>query len=87
MSTVSQIQMQVAELQAALLSAHPTLPTLLQQIHAALKADPENVTLLSEEEISVIIQGLSKQTQTAIATSVATKKSGKALKSIGVADL
>ncbi len=78
MSLSIQLQQQVAELEQAILSAHPTLPTLLQQIHRNLKADPEAVTLLSEEQIGVIVNGLSRQTQTAIATSISTKKSGKA---------
>lgn len=83
----TQLQMQVAELEAAILSAHPSMPMLLQQIHRAVKADPEQVTLLTEEQIGVIVNGLSKQTQTFIATSLATKKTGKSIKSIGISDL
>ena len=82
-----QLQAQVAELEAAILSAHPSLPTLLQTIHRNLKADPEQVTLLSEEQIGVIVNGLSRQTQTQIATSVGTGKKGKSIKSIGISDL
>ncbi len=84
---IDQLKMQVAELEQAILSAHPTLPVLLQQIHRAIKADPEQVTLLSEEEIGVIVNGLSKQTATEIATSISTKRTGKSIKSIGIADL
>ncbi len=60
----------VASLEAALLSAHPTMPTLLKEIHSALRAQPENVTLMSEEEISVIVRGLQKQTGTYLAETV-----------------
>ncbi len=83
----TQIQMQIAELESALLSAHPSLPTLLQQIHRAIKQDPEQVTLLTEDEIGVIVNGLKHQTQTAIATSISSGKKGKSIKSIGVDDL
>lgn len=81
------VKEQIASLQSALLSAHPSMPVLLREIHKVLKADPEVVTLLNEEEVGVIVNGLSKQTQTTIATSLATKKTGKSIKSIGLADL
>lgn len=81
------VQEQIASLQSALLASHPTMPILLREIHKTLKADPEVVTLLTEEEIGVIVNGLSSQTQTTIATSLASGKKGKSIKSIGVADL
>jgi len=81
------VKEQIASLQSALLSAHPTMPVLLREIHKVLKADPEVVTLLNEEEIGVIVNGLSKQTQTTIATSISSAKKGKSIKSIGIADL
>lgn len=67
----------VASLEAALLSAHPTMPSLLKDIHGALRAQPENVTLLSEEEISIIVRGLEKQTNTFLAESVTKSKGSK----------
>jgi len=77
----------VASLEAALLSAHPTMPALLKEIHSALRAQPENVTLMSEEEISVIVRGLQKQTGTYLAETVSkgSKKPGSvaALKAKG----
>ena len=77
----------VASLEAALLSAHPTIPTLLREIHTALRAQPETVTLLSEEEISVLVRGLQKQTGVFLAESVtkSAKKPGSvaALKAKG----
>ena len=81
------VQEQIENLKAALLAAHPTMPILLREIHKTLKADPEVVTLLTEDEIGVIVNGLSSQTQTTIATSLASGKKGKSIKSIGVADL
>lgn len=81
------VQEQIENLKAALLAAHPTMPILLREIHKTLKADPEVVTLLTEEEIGVIVNGLSSQTQTTIATSLASGKKGKSIKSIGISDL
>lgn len=52
----------VSQLQEALLSRHPTMPGLLRDIHTALRAQPENVTLLNEDQISVIVNGLKEQT-------------------------
>jgi len=64
----TEIQMKIAELQEALLSAHPTMPLLLREIHKKLQADPAQVTLLSEEEISVIVSGLKLQTNVELAS-------------------
>ena len=86
MTPQEQLSEQIASLQGALLSAHPTLPTLLRTIHKNLREDPELVTLLSEEEIGVIVSGLKKQTNTEISASVLKTKT-KALKNIGVNDL
>lgn len=57
-----EIQSTIQELQSALLAAHPEMPTLLRKIHTKLKADPELVTLLSEEEIAQVINGLKVHT-------------------------
>lgn len=82
-----QVKEQIETLKQRILEAHPTLPILLREIHKTLKSEPEVVTLLDEDEIGVIVNGLSAQTQTTIATSLATGKKGKTIKSIGVADL
>jgi len=66
--------MKLASLQEAILAAHPTLPILLQQIHKQLKTDPAIVTLLSEEDIGIIVSGLKQQTKTEIAASSLKKK-------------
>ena len=52
----------VSALQEALLSRHPSMPGLLRDIHTTLRAQPENVTLLNEDQISVIVNGLKEQT-------------------------
>jgi hypothetical protein len=79
------IKMKIAELEQQILSAHPKLPILLREIHAILKQDPANVTLLSEEDIGILVSGLKKQTNTEIAAKILTSK--KSLKSTGVMDL
>lgn len=66
---VLELKSKVAELQGKLIAAHPQLPGLLRVIHSQLRADPEIVTLLEEEEIGIIVNGLKLQTQTEIVIS------------------
>lgn len=68
------LKMKIASLQEAILAAHPTLPILLQQIHKQLKADPAIVTILSEEDIGILVSGLKQQTKTEITASAMKKK-------------
>ena len=75
------------ELHAAILSSHPSMPTLLQQIHRNLQQDPEQVTLLTTEQVAIIIQGLSKQTQTEIVTAIISGGKGKALSKVSLDDI
>ena len=80
-----EIKMKIAELQESILAANPRMPMLLREIHGILKTDPDNVTLLSEEDIGVIVSGLKKQTQTEIVAKTLNKKSK--LKDTQLADL
>ena len=84
-TTTEAIKMQIAELQNLILSAHPRMETLLKEIHSLLKADPDNVTLLTEEDIGVLVSGLKKQTQTEITAKAMTKK--VSLKNTSLLDL
>lgn len=86
MNQAEQLKESVLSLQQALLNQHPTMPQLLRQIHQQLKADPTIVTLMSEEEIGIVVSGLKQQTLTTIATSTAKSKT-KSLKSLSVGDL
>jgi len=81
-----ELREKVGQLQTALLTAHPMMPTLLRTIHMQLKADPEIVTLLSDDEIHIIVEGLKKQTNTELAMSMLSGK-GKSLKKLTVDDL
>jgi len=83
-----EVQEKLAQLEQALLSGTPNMPTLLRDIHRTLKNDPDVVTILSEEECSILVRGLKKQTATVIATK-ALKKGGakKSAKQMTLADL
>jgi ribosomal protein L6P/L9E len=70
-----EIKTKLDALQQALLDEHPQIPTLLRDIHTTLKSQPEQVTLMTEEEINIVIQGLEKQTNTYLAA--ATVKSSR----------
>ena len=80
------VQEKLASLEVALLERLPEMPTLLRDIHKQLKKDPEMVTLLSEEECAILVEGLKRQTNTAISTS-ALKTKTKAQSKMTVADL
>jgi hypothetical protein len=83
------ISTKIAELQEKILAAHPQMPLLLREIHSTLKNDPAVVTLLKEEEIAIIINGLQRQTQTYLVQSMTAAKGSKtkALKNTSAADL
>ena len=81
------ISLKISELQEALLSSDPMMPHLLRDIHQTLKQDPENVTILTPEQVSIIVNGLSKQTSTIITTSILSGSKGKALKKLSVDDV
>lgn len=76
-------------LKQAILDKHPTMPNLLKEIYLNLRAQPENVTLMSEEEIATIVSGLKIQTATEFAVSVtkpsATKTANAKIKQLGLA--
>jgi hypothetical protein len=82
-----EVQEKLAQLEQALLEQTPNMPTLLRSIHSHLKKDPDVVTLLSEQECAILVQGLKKQTLTEIATTAVKKKPKKALSRMTVADL
>ena len=82
-----QVQEKLASLEALLQSAAPGIATLLRDIHSTLKKDPEIVTLLSEEECAILVNGLKKQTQTEIATAAIKSPRKKAISKMTVADL
>lgn len=84
-TTPEAIAMQIAELDQLIKAAHPRMPMLLRDIHTILKSDPDNVTLLSEEDIGVIVSGLKLQTKTVITAAALGKK--VSLKNTQLADI
>jgi|SRR6188768_2062042 len=67
----------IQELQSQLLANHPQMPVLLSEIHRTLKNNPAVVTLLEEDEIAVIVNGLEKQTNTYLVQSMTAAKGSK----------
>lgn len=55
------LQSKITHLAEALKEVSPAMPNILREIHTTLKGFPEVVTLLTEEEIGVIVSGLCKQ--------------------------
>lgn len=74
-------------LQEAIHKQHPTMPVLLMQIHKQLKADPEIVTLLSEEAIGVIVKGLQIQTKTELVSTVVKQSKARDKKTVLTAEM
>ncbi len=87
MTPIEQIQENILKLESMLQAQLPEFPKLLRDIHCQLKKDDALVTLLSEEEIAIIVSGLSKQTSVVITTAAAKKAKGKSVKSMTVDDL
>lgn len=67
------IAMEMAELEQALDAQVPGFISILSQIHKKLRADPDVVTLLDDEEIAVIVAGLEKHTNVTIVAPSAIK--------------
>ena len=67
------------ELQEAMNAEIPGFAYILQDIHKTLRADSSIVTLLSEEEISLIVSGLEKHADATI-TNAKTKAPGASRK-------
>lgn len=70
----------IEELKQAIHGAHPTMPRLLHSIWETLHSYPEQVTLLSEEQMETVFSGLEKIVDTDLANitiKAATKSGGK----------
>lgn len=74
------IAMEMAELQAALDQNVPGFANKLREIHVKLRNDPIIVTLLSDEEIGVIVSGLERHTNVQIIAPAAIKASSRSKK-------
>jgi len=74
-----ELKERVSSLSDAILSKHPQMKNLLQEIWKTLRTYPENITLLSEQEIQTIVSGLKVQTQTEFAAQVTKPSASKTL--------
>ena len=73
----------IAELKANLQADHPRIMGLIKEIHSALSASPQTMTLLTEDQVAAFFQGLqiAKQVTLGPATAKASKAaSTRALK-------
>jgi hypothetical protein len=55
------IKEKILNLERTLVEKDPLMPNLLAEIHKTLRQYPENVTLLSDDEINIIVKGLSER--------------------------
>lgn len=76
-----QFQVKLASLKECLDNRLPNRATILEDIWKTCRAQPENVTLMSDEEIGLIVSGLMQQRQVEIIKPAAAKKvASKSLK-------
>lgn len=87
MTPHEQVQEKILALDAAMKAANPEMPTLLRDIHTQLRNDPDVVTLLSEEEIAIIVQGLDKQTGNNLVAKVMSGSKRISAKSLSIDDI
>jgi len=81
-----QVVDRIAMLQETLRNNSPAYESLLHTIHVQLAKDPDVVHLLTEDQIGMIVAGLSKKKDVVIATTL--QKSKKtSLKNIGLDQL
>lgn len=81
------IAMEMAELESALNQQVPGFHTILRDIHIKLREDPNTVTLLSEDEIALIVKGLERHANVTL-TAKAAKPTARAKKTpISATDL
>lgn len=82
-----EVREKLAQLEDQLIAGTPNMAVLLRDIHRVLKADPDVVTVLSDEECSILVRGLKKQTATEIATKKIKSGPKKAMSKMTVGDL
>jgi len=87
MNLQEQLKDKIAEIRDTLENSAPGLPSLLRTIHTQLKKDPELVTLLSNEDCSILVNGLKEHTKIELACTAMKGKTRTALKQTTIADL
>jgi len=79
LTEADQLREKVLSLSTMILEKHPKMPTLLREIHTTIRQYPEQVTLLSEEEIGIIVSGLTVQTNATFASAATKPAAAKSL--------
>lgn len=89
LSNAEQIVNKIEELKTLLQTGAPGYEGLLHTIHVALHKDPDTAHILTEEQIGIIVSGLSKRKGVIIqaATSKQKTSDGKKLKDITADDI
>lgn len=87
MTPTEQIQEKLLSLQEAIATANPRMPVLLQEIHRAVKNDPACVTVLSEDELAILVLGLKTHTAVSIVTTAPKAAAKRSLSKVTTDDL
>lgn len=66
MDSIEQLKLKCAELERALTEDTPGYKTVLREIHENIRKTPEMLYALADEEIAVVVSGLSKLSDTEI---------------------
>lgn len=75
------------QLEDMLLKDAPEFRTVLRDIHRKLRNDPEIVTVLSPEEVALVVKGLAKHANTEVIAPAKVKSAKKAAKNVNASDL
>ena len=87
MNLQEQLSSKIQEIDTTLNQSLPGLAGLLRTIHTQLKKDPDIVTLLSDEDCSILVRGLKEHTKIELACASMKGAPRKALSKTTVADL
>lgn len=92
LTNLEQTSQKISDLQAMLQQQAPGYENLLQQIHTILAKDPDLSHMLTDEQVGIVVSGLSKKTGIVIATPVNPSKkrtlaNGKPLKDATLDDI
>lgn len=67
LDNLGQMAQKIADLQTALQTRAPGYERLLHEIHVGMQKDPDVVHLLTDEQVGVVVAGLSKKKNVVIA--------------------
>lgn len=87
MTPIELIRMQIAKIDEHLGDKSQKLPYLLKEIRESLQQDDETVSLLTEEEIGIIVKGMSQAANIAVGKSLVKKTKASDLKNISIDSL